>query len=222
MTYQVGQAYLAFKVYGINEVDKGTVVTAPDGSRFQVMLTDRKGNGYQGALLKSLDTGKYEFVNRGTEPKQGGDINADLQMGMGALPDQAQSARAFLIDAKDYITAHGGNPDTDLSISGHSLGGAITQILASENPQLPANAFNPYGAGNLIPAGDYPNITNHVMARDPVSVMPGSKMPGNTVMYLEPDNQTGDTSSAFASHGSGMFLRELHRWRHPRHRHHLW
>ena len=46
--------------------------------------------------------------------------------------------------------------------------------------------FNPYGVGNLVPPGEYPNIANNVMAQDPVCVLPGSKMIGSTTMYTEP------------------------------------
>ena len=87
---------------------------------------------------------------------------------------------------KDKIVRDGGNPNTDLSLIGHSLGGSITQVLGAENPQLPAVTFNPYGVGNLVPPGEYPNIANNVMAQDLVCVLPGSKMIGSTTMYTEP------------------------------------
>lgn len=143
---------------------------------------------YQGALLKNLDTGKYELVSRGTEfdrePLKDG--KADLQMGFGHLPDQVADARAFLKASEKIIRNDGGNPNTDLSLTGHSLGGSITQVLGAENPQLKAETFNPYGVGNLVPPNDYPNITNHVMEKDFVSVLPGSKMIGATYAYTEP------------------------------------
>lgn len=205
MSYKVSDAFLANKVYD-QALKRDDIVTAPDGSQWQFVLASPKSaDDYQGVLFKNISTGKYEFVNRGTEPTLG-DANADYQMGIGRLPDQVTSARAFLQSVKSYISDHDGNPSTDLSLTGHSLGGSITQVLASENPQLPATAFNPYGVGNLIPEGDYINITNYVMAKDPVSVLIGSKMIGSTEMYTEPNNAGGDTSTSFGSHGSMNFL----------------
>lgn len=210
MSYNSNDAFLVGKVYKINEANKGNVYTSPSGNRWLVIDTTPDGlsTGYQGALVKNLDTGKYELVSRGTEfdrepLKDGG---ADLQMGLGKLPNQVESARDFLAQARVDIFKDGGNPNTDLSLSGHSLGGSITQILAAENPQLPAVAFNPYGVGNLIPAGDYPNVTNHVMAQDLVSVLPGSKMIGSTTMYTEPGNRGGDTALTLNSHFANNFL----------------
>ena len=208
MTYKFSDAYLATQVYA-NAV-RGSTIVSPDGSQWKVIrLSDPNPSDYQGMLVKNDTTGQYKFVSRGTEtePLSGRDINADLQMGIGKLPNQVQDAREFLIEAKKDIIRDGGNPTIDLSLTGHSLGGSITQILAAENPQLNASTFNPYGVGNLIPGGgDYSNISNHVMAKDYVSVAPGSKMIGSTNMYTEPSNANGDTSLALSSHDAANFL----------------
>lgn len=159
MSYDINEAFLAGKSYKLGDANKGQTITGPNGSQwFVVDAFDNKQSGYQGALLKNVATGKYELVSRGTEfdrePIKDG--VADLQMGLGQLPDQVADARAFLNSSIDTIVRDRGNPNTDLSLTGHSLGGSITQVLGAENPQLNATAFNPYGTGNLIPEGGIP------------------------------------------------------------------
>ncbi len=189
MSYDVNEAFLADKSYKLGDANKGQTITDPNGNRWVVVDVSREtSTGYQGALLKNLDTGKYELVSRGTEfdrePIKDG--VADLQMGLGRLPDQIADARAFLQASLDKIIDDGGTTSSDLSLTGHSLGGSITQVLGAENPQLRATAFNPYGTGNLIPEGNHPNITNHIASSDSVSTLPGSNMVGETFRYESP------------------------------------
>ena len=188
MSYDVNEAFLADKSYKLGDANKGQTITDPNGNRWMVVDTRDTATGYQGALLKNLDTGKYELVSRGTEfdrePIKDG--VADLQMGLGRLPDQIADARAFLQASLDKIIDDGGTPSSDLSLTGHSLGGSITQVLGAENPLLRATAFNPYGTGNLIPEGNHPNITNHIASSDTVSTLPGSNMVGETLRYESP------------------------------------
>lgn len=218
MSYDINKAFLAANADKMNDKSKGTVLSGPNGSRWYVVdVKDDLSTGYQGALVKNLDTGKYAMVSRGTEPgreplKDGG---ADIQMALGKLPDQVQSAKEFLQKSSELVQDKGGNPNTDLSLLGPSLGGSITAILGAENPQLKADSFNPYGVGNLVPPGEYPNVTSHVMAKDFVSVLPGSKMIGTTYMYEEPvgvdtvtgsEIPTGAPSHTLDSHFASNFL----------------
>ena len=204
MTYNINDAFLAHQVY--QNVGRGSTLVSPDGSQWNVvLLSPPNSSDYQGMLVRNNATGQYTFVNRGTESAT--DFVSNAQMGIHKLPDQVPHARNFLQDAKDEIIRNGGNPTTDLSLTGHSLGGSITQVLGAENPNLQASTFNAYGVGNLIPAGgNYSNITNNVMAGDGVSVAPGSKMIGDTLMYTEPTNSNGDTSLTRGSHGVANFL----------------
>ena len=216
MTYDINKAFLQANAEKFNA--KGAVFTSPNGTRWSVAdVRNDEISGYQGALVKNLDTGKYEMVSRGTEPGREllKDGTADLQMALGKLPDQVESARDFLQKSKEFIQEKGGNPNTDLSLVGPSLGGSITMVLGAENPQLQATAFNPYGVGNLVPPGEYPNVTSHVMSKDFVSVLPGSKMIGTTYMYEEPvgvdtvtgsEIPTGAPSHTLASHFASNFL----------------
>jgi len=106
--------------------------------------------GYDGAAFGRKDsTGKIVEVviaHRGTEPASfDGDWTANLQMGLRKVPDQYQYAMDFY---RNVQAAHG---DATLTLTGHSLGGALAQLQAAQTG-LRAETFNPYGAKTLIPA----------------------------------------------------------------------
>ena len=209
MSYGFRKAFLAANAEQFKESARGQSFVIPGGGVWVVVNTTSNDTptGYQAALLKN-SVGEYVMVSRGTEPLREPlkDGDSDIQMGAGKLPDQVSTARSFLESSTKYIAINGGDPNTQLSLVGPSLGGSITQILGAENPNLQASAFNPYGVGNLIAAGSYSNVTNYVMARDFVSVAPGSKMIGTTFMFTEPGNTSGDTSPSFGSHFASNFL----------------
>ena len=102
--------------------------------------------GYDGAAFRNNSTGEIVIASRGTEPLTfDGDWTSNLQMGANQLPDQYQYARQFLEEVK---AAYQGAP---ITLTGHSLGGALTQLLAAETG-LTATTFNAYGAKDLVPA----------------------------------------------------------------------
>ena len=131
MTYNINDAFLAHQVY--QNVGRGSTLVSPDGSQWNVvLLSPPNSSDYQGMLVRNNATGQYTFVNRGTESAT--DFVSNAQMGIHKLPDQVPHARNFLQDAKDEIIRNGGNPTTDLSLTGHSLGGSITQVLGADKP----------------------------------------------------------------------------------------
>lgn len=187
MTYDINKAFLANKVY--DPLEKNQVLTDLGGAKWKVFDTKTDpATDYQGALFEKLKadgtgTGQYVFASRGTESIKDG-VN-DLQMGIGLLPDQMAVQRQFFGDVVAQLSDKG-IPSSSIDLVGHSLGGALIQALAAENSQNKATTFNAYGAGNLVAGSEgktYSNITNHVMARDGVSVAPGSKMLGTTLAY---------------------------------------
>lgn len=104
---------------------------------------------YQGYAFKNYLTGEIVIANRGTEPAASGDRLADWQMGVDQLPDQYQYARQFYFDV---LAASKGAP---ITITGHSLGGSLTQLLAAETG-LPAVTFNPYRTTKGVSIGLIP------------------------------------------------------------------
>ena len=90
MSYDVNEAFLADKSYKLGDANIGQTITGLNGNRWMVVDTRDTATGYQGALLKNVETGKYELVSRGTEfdrePIKDG--IADLQMGSGQLSEQ--------------------------------------------------------------------------------------------------------------------------------------
>ncbi|HEX8568368.1 MAG TPA: hypothetical protein VF699_00365 [Caulobacteraceae bacterium] len=60
---------------------------------------------------------------RGTVPSQSGDLQADAMLGLGMNCE-------YFAEAEAYASAHAGDP-SKTTLCGHSLGGAITQIVGN-------------------------------------------------------------------------------------------
>ncbi|UYC11891.1 hypothetical protein [Xanthomonas sp. CFBP 8445] len=184
-------AALAYDVYskprqtGINspEVDIGGV------SYRRLEYVDRP-SGYQGVLYQRVDDGQLIVAHRGTEfdrqPLQDG-VLADG--GMVATRHNAQVADAidFTREALAYANTLGkGREAPEVSVTGHSLGGALAQASA-HHFGLKGETFNAYGAVSLdrrIPEGGT-DVINHVMAGDPVSA--ASRHYGQVRIYATPE-----------------------------------
>lgn len=130
-----------------------------------------KVTGYQGTIYQRLDTGQVVVAHRGTEADKK-DIATDAAMVAFRLNTQAPEAIALTARAMSLArSSHAdyGAPG-DVIVTGHSLGGALTQITA-HHFDLKGETFNAYGAASLsrrIPEGGN-SVVNHVMATDPVS-----------------------------------------------------
>ena len=144
-------------------------------------------SGYQGTIYKNVETGDYVVAHRGTEFDRQlvKDGLVDLGMVTGKLNAQLPDALELTRIAKEMAD----RDNKELTVTGHSLGGALAQITA-HHYNLPGEAFNPYGAAGLgyrIQEGQpahAPRFTNHVMAGDFVSA--ASSHYGSVQIYALP------------------------------------
>ena len=98
-------------------------------------------NGFHGEAFYKNDVIVISF--RGTEPTDKGDIINDGQMGLNRLPSQYVDAHNFYLQVKSNF------PNKKIVFTGHSLGGALAQLMGAETGNETVT-FNAYGAGDLI------------------------------------------------------------------------
>ncbi|KAF1716684.1 hypothetical protein CSC74_07265 [Pseudoxanthomonas yeongjuensis] len=162
----------AYKTYPRDQWDKGVEV---DGVHYKILEQVSASSGYQGTLYQRTDTGEMVVAHRGTEfdrelVKDG--LLADAGMVLVGVNRQSDDALAFARRAADL--ANDMNTDRcqvpNITITGHSLGGTLTQITAYRLG-LHGETFDAYGAAGLV--ADLPEggtqVVNHVRATDFVS-----------------------------------------------------
>ena len=148
---------------------------APSGHIYKVLHNaSNPATGYQGTIYQDKTTNEIIVAHRGTEPKSTKDLQADGQMLRG---DNMQITDAMALTKKaqelanDWKLDHPKQPKPEISVTGHSLGGALAQVT-SYKYGLQGETFNAYGAIGLkgMPANGQSNrMTNHVIATDAVS-----------------------------------------------------
>ena len=206
------------------EIDAG-------GSTFVAVKHVDMPSGYQGTIYKNVETGDFVIAHRGTEfdrePLKDGVI--DLGMVGTRFNGQLKDALELTRQAKEMAE----EKNVSLTVTGHSLGGALAQITA-HHYNLPGEAFNPYGAASLgyrVPQGQPATaapFTNHMMAGDFVSAAGGHY--GNVEIYALPSElrtlrnaeqlsqATQSMMGGLAEHvirpGSAIALADSHRMKH--------
>ncbi|KWV14811.1 lipase [Xanthomonas translucens pv. translucens] len=168
-------------------------------------------SGYQGIIYQRVDSGEIVVAHRGSEfgrqPIQDG-LLADG--GMVATRHNAQAADAIELTrhamnmAQDQARSDGYRPE--VTVTGHSLGGGLTQITA-HHFGLKGETFNAYGAVSLdrrIPEGGH-DVINHVMAGDPVSA--ASRHYGEVRIYAVPKEIATLERDGYANSHSALDLR---------------
>lgn len=144
MSYSTELAFLSELIYDNSRVNQATSdakanYVGPSGTLWELQAFRESSTGYQGAIFKNADTGEIVLVNRGTEiGLLGGsgataleavrDLVTDAQMGIAALPGQFEAAEQLLSQAQNLAGSDG-----SLTITGHSLGGSISQYLGAEH-----------------------------------------------------------------------------------------
>ena len=132
------------------------------------------------------------------------DFRVDHQMIDGNLPDQYAGAIAFKDKIKQQF------PDADIIVTGHSLGGSLSELVASSDADVLSITFDAVGTKNIVQnngLSDYGNSCNIIVNGDNISnayehVGYTTRMDGNgvagTVTRPDGDVVTVRTNSAHA------------------------
>lgn len=143
-------------------------VKAKQGAAFK-RLADaavmEHSSGFQGAIYECGDT--WIVAYRGTESWE--DVKADINIGIGSVPDQFTPAMQLFEKAEQVKGI------SKIIITGHSLGGGLTQLVSANKVALGVT-FNPPGMAGMarkLASKGYSfhsaNVLNVVLRWDPVS-----------------------------------------------------
>lgn len=120
-------------------------------SRYQIMHHVYTGNGFSATLFKDTKEKRYIFANRGTDDSKD-KLDADFKLVLDLVPE---SQYADMIDFYAYCAEKYNIDNEPINITGHSLGGALTQLLVmtlcSKDTKYfnEAYTFNSPGVKNL-------------------------------------------------------------------------
>ncbi|MFC3651025.1 hypothetical protein ACFONN_05680 [Dyella humi] len=234
-------AFLSSKIY--DPIVAGSRIES-DTHEYRVRyVSPPSGSGYRGAVVQDLATGQLIVTNKGTDPLDIHDIQTDLGMGTLGLPAQWPEASATLRWTMNYAHQNG-IPLSNISVTGHSLGGTLAQLQAAA-VDVHAETFNAYGAASMAQRlgldveAAQERVVNHRMYHDPVSAI--TKPIGRTVEYMDyADYQRhqhhipsplGEAGAVFGAHGIANFWDKMHNraapvlthnymmdWQHEQHR----
>lgn len=191
----------------------------------QYLVTDTK-SGFAGAVYKKdneviiLYRGCDKFSGGSNNKKSGctkNDLSAVWNITIGALPKEQYE------DALKLYESVANNPKykgCSFKIIGHSLGGALAQLVASskfKNPKTPipsAVTFNAYGTAGVVTDDDYKNIflqdlsirniKNYINKDDYISNL--KKHVGKNVLFKSKDK---DENATFSHHGIKLLYSSL-------------
>ncbi|WP_155393143.1 XVIPCD domain-containing protein [Xanthomonas albilineans] len=166
--------------------------------------------GFHATAYRSVEVPHNIIISyRGTDPDllhhpltTVSDAVADLTMVQDQINPQKAAADAFTREILVKAQQQGISKD-QITVAGHSLGGALAQIEAAEFG-LRGATYNAYGAVSLshhVPEGGTA-VTNYVLAGDPVSA--ASRHYGTVVTLATPENVQAlkDAHYLDVSHGA--------------------
>lgn len=214
-------AFLASAIYNMPLTVGGTIKS--DTREYTIRyVSPPSATNYRGAVVQDADTGQLIVTNKGTDFRNIHDTMTNVGMvAMGAStqwPEAAETMRQALAIARDKHIS-----PSNISTTGHSLGGAHAQLQAAMFG-VHAETFNAYGAATMarhlglnVQAAQG-LVVNHRMYHDPVSVM--AEPVGRTVDYMDyPDYQRhqrggvamlSDPAAALGAHGIANFWDKEH------------
>ncbi len=120
-----------------------------NGSATKFLEVDNPDSGYYGAVYGKLDTagnltGEYILVSRGTNNLNNYIHDAEM-WATDVVPAEYYDAKALMDRTQEYLKSNSGT----LTVTGHSLGGSITQLLSIEYGN-DAVTFNPFNTQVLL------------------------------------------------------------------------
>lgn len=132
---------------------------------YEVAGSIKDDNGFSATAFKDKD-GNIVMAIRGSDDVS--DMVSDHQMVDNAeMPEQFANADAFYQQLREQY------PDAQIVVTGHSLGGALSQLVAAKHPDAFAVAFNAPGTADIIAKedtlSDSGNIYNVVVEGDKIS-----------------------------------------------------
>lgn len=145
----------------------------PEG--WQELTSYSATNGFQATVYKKGNDIAISY--RGTD-SLGDFILSDIPIGTKILlPAQYKNANEVYKEIKQMY------PKANITLTGHSLGGSLAQLISAEN-NCPAVTFNPYGTGDILNHTGYNrkdlNIINYGNPKDNIFNLNYSQQPGRT------------------------------------------
>ena len=162
----------AYNTYTEADVAAGNAsFTMKDDSNWKVLKVSKdEATGYYGAAYLNEATGEIVVAYRGTQEL--GDVIPDIQIGVSNVPNQYDAAKQFYDEIADLAQGLGSPQPT---ITGHSLGGALGQLVGASTGTT-TYTYNAPGVKGILEnhpemAGDgnYSNISNYNAQYDVIS-----------------------------------------------------
>ncbi len=161
-------------------------------------------NGFHGEAFYKNDVIVISF--RGTELTDKDDILNNGRMGLNRLPSQYVDAHNFYLQVKSNF------PNKKIVFTGHSLGGALAQLMGAETGNETVT-FNAYGAGNLMQKNNIKetNIRNYGNVDDTVFNLNLRNQLGKTYIIGYAKGSEYITKSPTGDYLGGRYLNRKHK-----------